>query len=186
MPTTTPLRQMFDHVLEPIKGWFDENALDKVAVLSSNVTFSPVYKGRVAHLNSVGQFEMGATGHQVPIILAQNSDDADVARNADAVHAIYDASGGVDGLPIMSGWAMNGDFEIETAEFDTTQSYAYNDPVRAVASNTVAATGGTLTNAGVTLGTNCVCGWVSLPAYLNENNINVLRIWTAFIWGSGA
>lgn len=175
------VRQMFDHTLEPVKGWFHDSALEFTGKMSANVTISPVFAGRVVHVNSVGQFEMGATGHQMPIFLFQNSDDPDVQRDADPTNGIYGVGGN-----IMSGWVASGPYEIEDTEYDTAQTYAPNDLIRAQASNSVSATGGVLTNSGVTLYTNCVCGVVSRGVITNANNRTVLAMWTVFLPGSGA
>src|SRR5262245_28192956 len=86
MASTLP--QMFDHFLEPLKGWFEGVALEYVAALSSNVTFD-VPAGRVASLNSSGEFEMGCTGHNMPVFLFRSSADFDVAKISDGPHGIF-------------------------------------------------------------------------------------------------
>jgi hypothetical protein len=178
MPRTT--RQMFDHAIEPVKGWYGDTSLTCHAKLSANVTIDPVYKGRVAHLNSSGEWEMGASGHEMPVFLFQNSDDSDVQERQDPGNGIYRATGS----GIMSGWVCSGGFEVETTEFDDDQTYAVNDLIRAQKSNSASATGGVLTNAGITLYTNLVCGVVSKTPFTNPDNKRMIRLWTVFLPGT--
>lgn len=174
-------RQMTDHTLDVCKGWLPGNmgALDKSAKLSANVTIDPVYAGRVAHLNNEGEFEMGVLGTQMPIFLTQNSDDTDV-RNPNTGAEDFAA---ITSTGVMSGVVATGGYEVESTEFDSAQTYAVNDVLRAVSSNSNATTGGRLTNASFTLGTTAGVGVVSKQVYKNSHRKNVLRFWTAFIPG---
>lgn len=173
-------RQMVDHSLDAVKGWIPGNmgSVDKHAPLSANVTIDPVYQGRVVHLNSSGEFEMGCTGNQMAIFLLQSSDDSDVQNEGG------DSWEAVTSTGTMSGLVAIGGYELASTEFDTDQTYAYNEPLRAVASNSNATTGGRLTNAGIVLGTNAVCGIVSKPAALNSHKKSVLTFWSVFCWGT--
>jgi hypothetical protein len=174
-------RQMTDHTLDVLKGWLPGNmgSLDKSAKLSANVTVDPVYAGRVGHLNSEGEFELGATGTQMPIFFTQNSDDTDVNNP----NTGGDDFAAITSRGTMSGVVATGGYEIETTEFDSAQTYAVNDIVRAVASNSNATTGGRITNASFTLFTNAGVGVVSKAVYQNCHRKNVLRLWTAYIPG---
>ncbi len=173
------LRQVFDHSLQPRKGWFEDAPLDFAAKLSANVTFAPVFAGRVVHVNSVGEFEMGAAGVQVPIFLMRNSDDHDVGTDQST-----DAYGLIPPGRVMAGLVALGHYEVEDTEYDTLQNYLPNQPLRAVADNGNATTGGRLTNQGITLATNTVCGWVSRGVVKNSDNRNTLAFWTDFYPGS--
>lgn len=143
-------RQMFDHVLDALKGWFDLSALDYTSKISANVSFRPVYAGRCVHLNDDGEFEMGCTGNQVPLFLFQNSDDPDVS-NEDLGPTLDKIEGGAIGgiRKHINAWVGLGAYEITTTEFDSDQTYLPNDPLRAVADNDNSTTGGRITNQGV-------------------------------------
>lgn len=136
-------RQMFDHTLDAIKGWFHMAALDYTAKLSSDVTVTTVYAGRCVHLNATGEFELGCTGSQMPIFILQNSDDNDVSN-----------TGGTTWYPIgptgvITGLVAKGSYELETTEFDTARTYAPNDFLRCKSSSNSSTDGGLLTNNGV-------------------------------------
>ena len=136
-------RQMFDHTLDAIKGWFHMAALDYTAKLSSDVTVTTVYAGRCVHLNATGEFELGCQGSQMPIFILQNSDDNDVSN-----------TGGTTWYPIgptgvITGLVAKGSYELETTEFDTARTYAPNDFLRCKSSSNSSADGGLLTNNGV-------------------------------------
>lgn len=177
---TTP-RQMFAHSLIALKGWLPGNmgALDNSAQLSANVTIDPVFAGRVVHQTDAGEYEMGCTGTQMAIFLLQNSDDPDVSNNDGVSQAVNP-----DGT--MSGLVATGGYEVTSTEFDDDQTYAVNNQLRAVASNSNATTGGRLTNQGITVGTNAVCGVVSKLPYSNSDGVRVIQFWPVYCPGSGA
>jgi hypothetical protein len=170
---------MFAHTCEARKGWMPGNmaALDKAAQLSANVTIAPVYAGRVVHLNPSGQFEMGCTGWQMAIFLFQNAYDPDVYQPSD------DGSVAIFPDGTMNGFVATGGYELANSEFDNTQTYNYNDPLRGQASNTNAAIGGVLTNQGIVNNTNAVCGVVSLPPAADSHGVNVIQFWP--VWHPG-
>lgn len=176
-------RQMYTHGLEPLRGYFDMKGAGLIAIgkMSANVTIDPVYAGRCVHKNSAGEFEMGAAGAQMPMFLWQNTDSYDVFR--EHINATDQSLEGVGG-EFMTAFVASGGFELETTEFDTAQTYAINDYLRGQTSNTVAATGGVLTNQGITLYTNTVCGMVSGPEALNANRVSVLPFYTVFLPGT--
>ena len=136
-------RQMFDHTLDAIKGWFHMAALDYTAKLSSNVTVTTVYAGRCVHLNASGEFELGCLGSQVPIFLLQNSDDNDVSNTGGTTWYPIGPTGTVTGLVAL------GAYELETTEFDSAQTYAPNQFLRCKSSLNNNADGGLLTNQSV-------------------------------------
>lgn len=143
-------RQMFDHAVDALKGWFDMTALDFTSKISTNVSFRPVFAGRCVHVNEDGEFEMGVTGNQVGMFLFQNSDDPDVS-NDDLGPTLDKIEGGAIGgiRAQINAWVTLGALEVTTTEFDTDQDYLPNDPLRAVADNANATLGGRLTNQGV-------------------------------------
>ena len=172
-------RQMFDHTLDAVKGWLPGNmgALDCAAKLSTNVTISPVYAGRVVHKNDDEEFEMGVTGTQMAIFLFQNSDDYDVQGDSS------DDTQSISPTGVMSGFVATGGYEVATTEYDQDQTYHVNDVLRAVASNNNATTGGRLTNASFTLGTTAGVGVVSKLPAKNSHKKYVITLWTAYIPG---
>lgn len=173
--------QMFDHTLDALKGWPAPNALDFVAKLSTNVTLTPVPAGRCVH-NTASGFEMGVILTQMPIFLLNGSTDADVANaGGDLWTAIAPAG-------FLSGLVATGGYELETTEFDTAQTYALNDHLKAIDDN-AGATGGTLTNQ--SLGTlyhasnmEARVGVVSRGKRTNAYGKSVLSFWPVYLPGS--
>ena len=183
-------RKMFDHQCEALKGFIPSNmgALDYQAAISANVTIDPVYRGRVGHLNSAGEIEMGCTGNQMALFLLHNSDDPVVQRVVDRTHG--------EGMVTPKGGIVNclvatGGYEIATTEYDTAQTYAPNESLRAVASNSNATTGGRLTNQSVVeLATaapenaTAICGRVSKGVVQDGHKKSRLHFWPVHIPGA--
>ena len=172
--------QMFDHTLDAIKGWFHMAALDYTSKLSSNVTVD-VYAGRCVHLNSDGEFELGALGSDMPIFLLQNGSDNDVSN-----------AGGTRWYPIgptgaITGLVGAGSYELETTEFDSALTYAPNEYLRCKSSSNSSTDGGLLTNASTVAAeagsgnpTNIV-GVVSRGVRKRQSDRNnVLAFWTVY------
>lgn len=172
----------FEHGFDVKKGWFDMASLDYDAKLSSNVTFV-VPRGRVVHLNANGEFEMGAHNTGVAIFLLNGSEDADVSNpgTTAAGNFMHQA---VAPTGKLSGVVATGGYEIDNTEFDSTRTYTPGDLLTATASNTDAATGGRLTNAGVTQFVNPVVGVVSGGKHKNHNGVQTLSFWC--VWLPGA
>lgn len=183
--------QMYRHTLNPLKGWPSPHAVDFAGKLHSAVTISPLPAGRCVHVHSVEAvsygpgtsggtplFKTGVIAAQMGIFLLQGSADLDVAND-----------GGTDWYPIapkgiMSGLVANGAYELETTEFDTAQTYAVNEPLRAISADTnTSATvgGGCLTNQSVTVGSNAVVGVVSRGTYTNAYGQTVLAFWPVYV-----
>ena len=174
-------RQMFDHTLDAIKGWFHMAALDFTAKLSSNVTIDVVYAGRCVHINSDGEFELGCTGSQMPIFLLQNSDDNDVANSGGTKWYPIGPSGNITGL------VAKGAYELETTEFDSANTYAPNEYLRCKSSSNSSTDGGLLTNSGVSTlengGSNptAIVGVVSRGVRKRQSDRNdVLAFWPIY------
>lgn len=184
--------QAFEHQLNPRKGWFYPHSLDHQAKLSANVTFD-VPGGRVAHLNSSGDYEMGVAGTQMGIYLFSAGYGFDVS-NPGTSEAGYQAHVPIVPTGEMLGLVATGGFEVETTEFaaqpTAAGSYAINQLVTAGTSNTVASTGGKLTNVGTGSGSRVqqfvdpVCGVVSRPVRTSLHGVSVLSVWT--VWLPGA
>ncbi len=170
---------MFEHGNSILKGWFQPAALDIDAKLSANVVFD-VPRGRTVHLNSAGEFEMGVTNRTMAIFLHNASDDADVSNpgttpKGNFMHQPIGPTGK------MSGVVATGAYEIETTEFDDTQSYAPNDTLTAGSSNSTLSTGGVLTKVAAVPYTNPVCGVVSRGRYVNSYGQAVLAFWPVYL-----
>lgn len=179
--------QMYIHTLNPLKGWPSPTALDFTGKVHSAVTIYPLYGGRCVHVDSVAPapygpgtsggvplFKTGVVGQQMGIFLFQGSADYDVAN-----------PGGTDWyaiapIGINSGLVATGAYELESTEFDQTQIYLPNQPVRAISADTSASTGGLLTNAGFTFGTNAYVGVVSRGTYANAYGQASLAFWPVY------
>lgn len=182
--------KIYDHTLDAVKGWIPGNmgALDYNAPLSANVTIV-AYQGRVVHLNADGEFEMGCTGKQMPIFLLRGSDSLDVTKPQGTDEAAIRLRNSQNGN--LNGLVATGGFELSTTEFDTAQTYAPNDSLRAVASNSNQTTGGRITNQSVAeLATSspqnatAICGRVSRGVLKNMHKKDVLYFWPVHIPGA--
>lgn len=181
----------FEHALDARKGWFDvQSTLDHRAKLSANVTFD-VPEGRVVHLNSAGEFEMGVSGTQMGIFLINGSGDYDVSNPGTTAGGLF-MHRAITPAGYNSGLVAEGGFELVTTEFDADRTYAKNDLLTAGTSNTVSTTGGVLTNAGtagngkVLQYTDAACGVVSTGVEENHHGVDVLAFWTTYLPGAYA
>lgn len=174
------MAQMFDHTLDAVKGWFHMAALDFTAKLSASETGSAyVFAGRVVHLDSSGEFRLGCTGSQMAIFLLQNNTDSDVNNAGGGVWYPIAPAGNLTGL------VAKGAYELETTEFDNTQTYYPNDYLRCDTASAEVA--GKLTNSGVrtleNAGSNptAIVGVVSRPARKRQSDRNyVLSFWPVY------
>jgi hypothetical protein len=168
-------------------------AVDFGAMFSANIT-GTAYPGRVLHLNSVGEFELGASGTQVPIYGLINAKGLGVTNSDDGAST--------SGIPTGRGYGLVpvGGFEIQTTEYDKTGGvvYAVNDLLHAP---TEAQITGDKTLAGLvyktktwpggatgalTLYTDAVCGQVSRPpgSAVNQFGQPTLSYWTFYFPGT--
>lgn len=157
--------QMFEHGLDPIKGWFHMHALDKSAQPADSTDVRLV-AGRVVYLDADAKFEVGLGASAVGIFLWQGRGSYDVLRD----------DGGVGG-GVHSGLVCTGGYELESTEF-VDAAYAPNDPLTAENSDASDDKGKLK---GGTIGTDTLCGIVSDGKLTNENGIDVLRFWTYFL-----
>ena len=181
---------MYEHVLNHPKGWFDMACLDFSAKLSANVTLT-AHGGRVVHVNSVGELEMGVAGTQMPIFLLQSSTDYDVSNPGTTGGGLF-MHQAIAPTGAQSGLVATGGFELESTEFDLTPATAYapNHLLTALANNTVQLTGGVLSNdrngaegsAGlVRQYVDPVCGVVSRGRFTNEHGVSMLAFWPVYL-----
>lgn len=191
---------MFEHGLDPKKGWFQMHALDYQAKLSDNVTFD-LPAGRTCHINSVGEYETGvgasgATSCRMPIYLFSGSVDFDVQNPGTTASGLFmHQAVGPEGN--MLGLVATGGYQLETTEFiaeadSTLGAYAPNQPLTAATANTTLATGGMITNTGTGSGNkvqqfvNPICGIVAKGVLTNAHGVSVLNFWSYFLPGAFA
>ncbi len=187
-------QQMFAHALDWLKGWPSQTAVDKTAkVAASQLTYTdPVPGGRCVHLNTSGEFELGAQATQMPMFLIQGSRDYDVSNpgsgGADDWTAHYPAGE-------SSALVAVGGYELETTEFyDGT--YAINQllkaPTQGQLNTADKGNAGKLANdldlpdyaslsGSITLYTHAVCGVVSHGKALNHNRRYVIGFWPVYL-----
>lgn len=182
--------QMFFHSLIPLKGHPSMTALDHVGQLHSAITIDPLPAGRCVHIHSVdavaygpstrggvSTFKTGVDGTQMGIFLLQGSDSLDVSNQ-----------GGTDwysGIPKgnIAGLVATGAYELETTEYDQSQTYLPNEPLGAVSADTdddPETGGGCLTN-DVEVYTDAIVGVVSKGAYTNAYGRDVLAFWPVYL-----
>lgn len=179
--------QMFDHSLDALKGWPAPNALDFVAKLAASVTIDPFPAGRCVHYTADG-FKTGVILLEMPIFTLQGSADFDVANPGGNNWTAIAPVGYISGL------VATGGYELETTEFDTTQTYVANEHLKAVDADTVATAGtggGNLTNQ--SLGTlyhasnmEARVGVVSRGKRTNAYGKSVLAFWPIYLPGTAA
>lgn len=218
MPWTYP-GQMFDHTLTGLKGWPRPHAVDVDGTLSGSVNIggigTPPLSGQVVHVSALGSgvgpngngpgmpvFEMGANLTKMAIFLWPNYSDFDV-QNPGVPAGV--GLGGTSAnppawVPIrptgkLVGLVATGAYELESTEFDTAQTYAANQLLRAVTSNTDA-NAGKLTNQNASAGqpfgspglnvayTDSTVGVVSRGKYTNANGKSALAFWPVYLPGT--
>lgn len=181
---------MFAHGLNPLKGWWQDAALDFTGVLHSAVTISPFPAGRCVHVatltaqpwgpGTIGKkpnFKTGVTGTQMPLFTFQGSEDFDVEND-----------GGTDWYAVAPRGFINtlvatGGYELETTEYDTEQTYLANDVLKAVADDIDdddETGGGCLTN-DATVYLDAIVGVVSRGAYTNAYGKAALAFWPVYL-----
>jgi len=185
----TQYAQPFEQELQPIHGWFEEAPLEKVRPLKSALLTgtTAVPAGRCVSLDSNGDIVLGlSSNHAMPMWLKQGKDSLDVQNDGTSPvtstvhwHAV-----------VPRGWVSalvaTGGYELQTPEFDTTKTYAANDPL-------TADTAGKLTNASVTLYTTPVvgvCSWhetqkatgsATGPVGTNAHGVKVITFWPVYL-----
>lgn len=217
----TYVGQQFDNTLTALKGWPKEHPLDIEGTLSSSVNIGGVYtpakSGQVVHITTLTAktnapntltFEMGAKLNQMPIFLIPNSTDFDVQNRGVPDGVVLGGTSTykpawvpINPTGVMVGLVGKGEYEFESTEFDTAQTYAANDYLRAVTSNSDA-NAGKLTNqrntssdafasGGVCIyGDPSVAAWdsivgrVSRGKYTNSAGVSALAFWPESLPGS--
>ena len=156
MPGTISPSQMYEHELNPVKGWPSPYAVDFTAEISASET-NTINGGAVCYLDANGEFRLGGgTGNEVCIFVFDPL-NADVGNITGSERT---------GLPAVVA------YEVQTTEFVSSQDYTPNTFL-------TPATGDDLGK--VTVGTpytNKICGIVSKGVVTNEYGIDVLQFWT--------
>lgn len=166
MPGTFEPAQMFDHELNPLKGWPSPYAVDYSAEYADGV--SGAQAGMVVTLDSDGKFVRGGvTNGAMPIFLFQNQSDFDVRSD------VGNVSGGKG-----SGLVAAGAYELQSTEF-IADNYAPNDLL--TAHNAADDDQGKLEKG--TLGTDDIVGVVSSGQSESEHdaNIGLLAFWPVYV-----
>lgn len=185
--------QMFERSLDAVKGWFHLAALDKSAKLSSTLLGSTtVPAGRVAVIDDNGEFVLNRTTitnteTAMPIFLWNGSDHPDVYNDGTSSVTGTVHWYGISPTGVMSGLVATGGYELQTTEFDDTQTYVANDLL-------TASTAGVLTNASAVQYTNWICGVASWhvnadnqtaaatgPVGTNAHGVETLTFWSYFL-----
>lgn len=176
-----PVNQMWEHILNPVKGWWHRNALDFAAKVSANVTIT-VYPGRCMSLNSSGELETGVADARMPLFVFQGSEHFDVKNAGDMANGRY-AWHPTQPRGYVNCLVATGGYELETTEFDTTKTYAPNDLLTATVANTTQATGGQITKgSGLAAYAQACCGVVSRVVHTQtEGGVSVLSFWPIYL-----
>jgi hypothetical protein len=168
--------QMFDNMLNPAKGWPHPAALDFRAKAAAGVAIKP---GMTGSLDTAGNVVLGVKRHRMGLFAFAGSDDLDVNAEGNDQWKPISPTGQIVFL------VASGGYELETTEFDTVQTYARNDPLRAH-------TDGKLTNQTVVLfsqtntpltSSTAVVGLVSRGKFTNAYGKSVISFWS--IWAPG-
>lgn len=164
--------QMFDHRLNPIKGWPSPYALDKAAQVANAEAEQGIRAGMVIHIDPVtSMFKRGLPGKQVPIF-AWND------------YLAFDAQGGDEGnlnlygnMKGMSGLVALGSYELQTTEFVAGQTYAPNTPL--TVENAATEDQGKVKPGEFYADT--ICGVVSDGQIKNAQGVDVVTLWSYFL-----
>lgn len=168
MPGTFTPAQMFDHELNPRKGWPSPYAVDYAAEYADDET-TYAFAGRVASLDSNGKFVVGLSATSaMAIFLFQNYTDFDVRSDV----------GNISGER-GSGLVAIGAYELQTTEF-VPDTYAPNDLLTVNDGGVTAANVGKLELG--TLGVDAIVGVVSSGQSDSEHNADIkfLAFWPVY------
>lgn len=163
--------QMYDHMLNALKGWPTAWAVDKTAKLAS--TSDAVKAGSVMSLNDDGQFELGLSQDAMAIFALQGSADFDVVGDDGNI------VGRGAAIPTMSGLVAAGAYELETTEF-VTASTSNLKPNVALTSAAPGESDAGLLDVG-TAYTDTICGVVSDGVVNNCYGVPMLRFWPVWL-----
>lgn len=185
----------YEQMLNPVRGWHvDHNCLTHAAQLAASVleAVDSVPAGRVVHVNSDGEFELGGSGTDMPMYLWHGSHDGSVRNSGQSpVTDVYHWRSNM-GKVGMEALVATGGYEVQSTEFDTEQTYRNNDLLTADSD-------GVLTTDSVVQYDTWVCGVcapgkhqaydatpATTPVATNANGVSVLTFWTYFLPAAAA
>lgn len=160
--------QMYDHELNPVKGWPSPYAVDKALDLVGDKACN---RGMVLSINHNGKFVVGLYCGAMPIFALNSSTDFDV-RGDDG-----NLVGGANGVPHMSGLVAVTGLEVESTEYDSGEAYLPNQTL--TAGEPDAADAGVLKPG--TAYADTICGVVSDGILTNEFKKTVVRFWPVWL-----
>lgn len=160
--------QMYDHELNPVKGWPSPYAVDKSLDLAGSAVCN---RGMVMSINNNGKFVVGLYCGAMPIFALNSSGDFDV-RGDDG-----NLVGGANGAAHMSGLVAISGLEVESTEFDSGSNYNPNTTL--TAGEPDAADAGVIKPG--TAYSDTICGVTSDGVLTNEFKKNVLRFWPVWL-----
>jgi hypothetical protein len=173
---------MFDHMLNPAKGWPHMAALDFQARQSANVQYR-LRAGQVGHVNLAGELEPGVQLTQMGLFLFQGADDLDVNNQGNDQWTPVSPSGRI--MCLVAG----GDYELETTEFIASLTFQPNNMLRSPVGNAVGDEflSGMLRNDALgtlySADTEAIVGVVSRGTFNNAYGRRVLAFWPRWLPG---
>jgi len=169
MPGTLAPGQMYDHECNVLKGYWDlEGAVTKHAELAADET---ILAGSLFYLDANGKARSGSPDNTVAIFANQNSTDFDVSADVGNIQTA-----------VMAGFPCISNFELQTTEFDTTQTYAPNDHLTGWSSTMAGYTTALKGKIGIGVPyTDTLCGVVTEGATANDHGKNVVSLWTYYL-----
>lgn len=197
------------HAINGLKGWPMWQPLDIIgSVVANDAPYA--FEGRIGHLTTGGTYDVPAialgsagslTAAQTPLILHRSETSFDVVNGATAANGAPAAGqtigtyGWVAGIPTGNIGALvcTGPIEIESTEFDTTDTFNPGQPLKSPTYAQGAANAGLLYghrnwsgggNGQVTLGTDTVVGLVSRGSRTNNYGVAVLAFWPDPVYGT--
>jgi len=195
--TRTDFGQMYDHELNPRKGWVGDrgNALEKVLPVATGMpTTVTLNAGCVVTAFNIGGDDVWVLGTAnaadetalqlfPPAFAFQGENDFDVNPDLGNI-----AGGGLMALSCL------GDFELESSAVGTGQTFFLGAPLTSARNSAnpgtaVGASDGLIEVCGTGLGTDTICGIVSETGgnadgtFENEHGVDVVRFWTWYFPG---
>jgi len=172
-------KEMYLHELNPVKGWWDEHALDKAAVVVLGQD-EVVQKGQVMTLAATRKFQLGLACNAMPVFAFNTSTDQDAVMEAGSM--VGPSNGGAaydDDVASMTGLVAIGGYELESTEFDDAETASLVPNAFLTAGLPGAADAGVLKLG--TPFTDTICGVCSDGYLVNEAKVGVIRFWGYFL-----
>ena len=167
------VKQQYENYIDVKSGDLDvSNQLMFTADLSEAESDSAtkIVRGSVISLNSNGKFKLGVgnisgNSYPMPMFAKKNAFDPDVATGA-----VGEKTGEILATSLVGGkmtaYVAVGGFELESSEFDVSNSYVPNMALKAKADGKVTPLGGSETG-------TTVVGIVSVPPFRSKASFNV-------------